>query len=297
MMSIVRPWTKSLTVLSLCVWGCTDGAVVRSTLGAAAQLDSVSARAPSATADRVAVDAIGCVLGDDSVPRDRCATLAALAGASQDMLVRAEHDVIDRLSEYVGRRARAERMPPARRVGVLRWFDLGIAAAREAALANASARAAHLATVRADPMRGSDLDAVERAVRLDVAAVRARAHLDALRAFAREGMDGAVEADALSVWIATARVEGARHADDMLREDAQQTASELAIDVAGSRSAGVEPRATTTPREVRELRGAMRPTVDGVSLDVARARLQARAEELCGRCSDAVRARCERIGR
>jgi hypothetical protein len=276
--------------------GCAEGAARMG--GASAVLAGSSGGSSGAavvTAELVAVDAISCVLRAPTVPAERCEEIARSAGTTAEGLARADHSVIDQLGEVIVRRARGERMTASQRVGVARWFDLGVAAAREAAVANSAARAASLQRVRASEGGSGDLDAIEAAAARDASEVRSRAQLDALRAFAREGLEGASEAEAIAVIVAIARVDGARGAHETTRADTVQSSVDLAVDVAGASSVrALSERAQTGSGD----RGALRATgAEAPSLDDARARLQLRASEACSRASPAVRQWCERSAR
>lgn len=282
-----------LRVLTGCVLvsatvGCSEPASTTAlpSSGMASSGGQAQASANRAEAETLAVDAIGCVLRGVDSNGERCAQIAALVGVRPAVLARAEHETVEQLGQIVVRRARAERMTAAQRVGIARWFDLGMAAAREAVLAREGSRAAHLTAARANPMTAGDLDAIEFAAARDTAALRARAQLDALRAFAAEGLDGAPEAQALSVLIAMARVDGARGAHEAIRTDAVQSSADLAVDVAGAGSVRA-----LTDRGNSGARSAMRAS-EGPSLDDAHARLRLRAGEVCERASAVVRAFC-----
>jgi len=280
---------SSMMWLALTASACSESAAPRSGTELSAQSSGAEASQPRVYAsEQLALDAVRCVLRLDEPGAARCQEVAQLGGSSVDGLLRAELDLVDRLSETIGRRARTERMTSARRAGLGRWFDLSIAAAREAALANAAARAHHVEHLRRDPMRASDLDAVEHAARLDTRAVRARVQLDALRAFAREGLEGAADADALAVVIASSRLRGAGVADAAMRVEATQSATDVAIDVAGSSTASIARE--RTPGDVRS--AAVRSS-EGPSAEIARQRLAARAAELCPRANSLVQTLCE----
>jgi hypothetical protein len=243
----------------------------------------------TSSAEAIAADAISCVLRASTVSYERCAEIASMAGTTVEGLQRAEPSVIDQLGEVLVRRARSERMSSAKRAGLARWFDLGIAAAREAAIAREASRSSSLQRVRSNQWTAGDLDAIEAAARRDSNEVRARAQLDALRAFAHEGLDGAVEAEAIAIIVAMARVDGAREADEMTRSDAVQTAVDLAVDVAGAPSV----RALNERSHGGE-RAALRVSTEVPSLDDMLARLRLRATEVCARASASVRQWCSR---
>jgi cobyrinic acid a,c-diamide synthase len=244
--------------------------------------------APSG-AEAIATDAISCVLRAPTVSVERCREIASMAGTTVEGLHRAEHSVVDQLGEVIVRRARSERMMSAQRAGLARWFDLGMAAAREASVATAASRSASLQRARADEMTAGDLDAIESAAQRDTNEVRARAQLDALMAFARERLDGAAEAECIAIVVAMSRVDGARGAHEMTRSDSVQTSVDLAVDVAGAASV----RALNERSNSGE-RAALRASTEAPSLDDASARLRVRASEVCVRASASVRQWCER---
>jgi hypothetical protein len=284
-------------VLSLAMFASTVGATgcVETSTVAPSMLSSIDAREASggasaaSGADVMAADAIACVLRDGAVDRARCEAIARVAGSSLTALLRADHDAVDRLGEALGRRARSERMTPAQRVGMARWLDLGLAAAREAAIALDAARAANLTSARRDVERSGDLDAIEAAGHLDATSVRSRSHLDALRRFALEGLDGAREAEAIAVVIAHARLGSARDADASVRADAMQTALDVAVDVAGPGSVEASP---TTVAETSARSRAGRD--EATSIEAARQRLVVRGGAACPRAEGAIRSLCER---
>ncbi|MBL8681752.1 MAG: hypothetical protein JNK05_21470 [Myxococcales bacterium] len=280
-------WLGS-AVVALAAAACSEGGVARSSVDLTQSSGGQAPQPAVYASEQLAFDAVRCVLLLDEPGRARCEEVAHLGGASLDGLLRAEHDAVDRLGELIGRRARSERMTSARRAGLGRWFDLSMAAAREASLANAAARAHHVERLRQDAMRASDLDAVEHAAHLDTRAVRARAQLDALRAFAREGLDGASEAEAMAVVIASARLRGAAAADSAMRAEATQTATDLAVDVAGSSTASVSRERAPADERSAALRAAEGPSIEG-----ARERLAARAVAVCPRAISLVRSLCE----
>lgn len=249
---------------------------------------AASAAAEASGAQSIATDAISCVLRASSVSAERCREVATMAGTTLEGLQRADHSVVDQLGEVVVRRARSERMPAQQRAGLARWFDLGIAAAREAAVANVAARSASLQRARANEMTAGDLDAIEAAAQRDASEVRSRAHLDSLMAFAREGLDGASDAEAVAVVVALARVDGARGAHEMTRSDTVQSSVDIAVDIAGASTV----RALSDRANSGE-RAALRAGSEAPSLDDARARLRLRATEVCARASGAVRAWCD----
>lgn len=279
-------WLGS-AVVALATAACSESSIARPSVELA-QSSGGAAQPTVFASEQLAFDAVRCVLALDEPGRARCEEVAQLGGASLDGLLRAEHDAVDRLGELVGRRARTERMTAARRAGLGRWFDLSMSAAKEASLANAAARAHHVERLRRDPMRASDLDAVEHAAHLDTRAVRARAQLDALRSFAREGLDGAAEAEAMSVVIASVRLRGASSADSAMRAEATQTATDLAIDVSGSATAAVARDRAPTDERSAALRAS-----EGPSIEAARQRLAARGAEVCPRAISLVQSLCE----
>lgn len=258
--------------------------------GGAASVRTVgSAASSTSNAEAIATDAISCVLRASTVSVERCREVASMAGTSVEGLHRAEHSVVDQLGEVIVRRARSERMTSAQRAGLARWFDLGMAAAREASVANVASRSASLQRARADQMTAGDLDAIEAAAQRDTNEVRARAQLDALMAFAREGLDGATEAESIAIVVAMARVDGARGAHEMTRSDAVQSSVDLAVDVAGAASV----RALNERSNSGE-RAALRASTEAPSLEDASARLRVRASDVCARSSASVRQWCER---
>ncbi len=278
------------TALFSAAAGCAESAPLASASGLNASGSSGGSAAAVSAAESSAIDAVGCVLGTMGVSRERCTELATSAGTTVDRLARADHSVVDQLGEVIVRRARAERMPAPQRAGLARWFDLGMAAAREASVANAAMRAVNLQRARADEHRSGDLDAIEEAAQRDSGDARARAQLDALMTFAREGLDGAREAEAIAVLVALARVDGARQAHESLRADSVQSSVELAVDVAGASSVrALNDRPGNTDRSAQVRASG----TEGPSLDQARARLRLRGSEVCARATSAVRAACE----
>jgi len=257
--------------------------------GLESSASSGGAASVSSGAEVIATDAISCVLRVSTVSVERCREIAAMAGTSVEGLQRAEHSVVDQLGEVIVRRARSERMTAAQRAGLARWFDLGMAAAREASVALVASRSASLQRARADQMTAGDLDAIEAAAQRDSNEVRARAQLDSLMAFAREGLDGAAEAESIAIVVALARVDGARGAHEMTRSDTVQSSVDLAVDVAGAASV----RALNERSSSGE-RAALRAATEAPSLDDASARLRVRATEVCARASASVRQWCER---
>lgn len=279
----------SLAVASVaCAESSSPSAVA--SVGTSANAESSGGAAiATSSAEAIATDAISCVLRASNVSVERCREVASMAGTTVEGLQRADHSVVDQLGEVVVRRARAERMIATQRAGLGRWFDLGMAAAREASVANVASRAASLQRARADQNTAGDLDAIEAAAQRDMSEVRARAQLDALMAFAREGLDGAAEAETIALVVAMARVDGARGAHEMTRSDTVQSSVDIAVDIAGASSV----RALNDRVNSGE-RAALRAGADAPSLDDARARLRVRATEVCARASASVRQWCER---
>lgn len=296
-LSFVTPLTLALVALSQSA--CTESATAANGGFSALPTQSSQTQGQSSSGGptvvgespsiAIASTAFACILEDSSATAEQCQSVAQLASASVPQLRRAEADTVERLSEILQRRSRAERMSPTNRVAFARWFDLAMGAAREAAAARVAAQAANIQRIRRDPELSGDLDALEHAARVDAQALAQRSSLDALRSFAHEGNDGAENATALAVAIIATRLRIAENADQALRSDALVVVADLALESAGP----VASRASTAHDGSAANSAAARTERNESAGTAARAALAQMGTGPCSQAIGSIRALCE----
>jgi hypothetical protein len=283
--------------------GCAGSQVAVQTEGSTSNGSSGSEQVASESPTvALAADAFACVLADETQRQTQCEAVARACASTASNVRAAQPDTIERLTEVLVHRARAERMPPTQRMAFARWFDLGMSAAREAAQARAASHATNIERVRRDPELSSDVAALEHAASVDAQALASRGHLDQLRAFAHEGNDGAENATAIAVAIVALRLKIAEQADSALRVDALTVASALAVESAGPAVASAHRSAEGTPagnaarREqdalAAESVGARTDTHENVAR-VARAAIAQMGTTPCAQAVAPIRTFCE----
>ncbi|MEI8255082.1 MAG: hypothetical protein WCJ30_05355 [Deltaproteobacteria bacterium] len=181
----------------------------------------------------LAVGALWCMLGrgDEAT----CASIAQQAWIPTEALTRANQGSIEQVTERLAVFARAEGMSTSNRGALMRWFDLGAGAVREARAARSGAACTRAEACRARAQGSPSADDVEGAWRIDVRSVQAHVAFDALVASVVDAEDYAPEVQATAMAIFADRIDAATSARPEVVGEAVATlgALQAALDNSG----------------------------------------------------------------
>ncbi len=251
-----------LTVLSLAAVsaGCATTEVhtntaTSATTPAGGENNTRAAAGHDGRTARLAAGALWCMLGRGDA--SACATVAQQVWVPAESLARANQGTIEQVTERLEVFARAEAMTSGSRGALLRWFDLGASAVREAREARAGATCTRAEACRARAQGNPAVDDVESAWRADVRVVQAHAAFDALVASVADADDYAPEVQATAVAVFADRIDIASSARPEVVSEAVATLGALQATLDGSgesrgasaRAAHGEPAAAHGARE------------------------------------------------
>lgn len=224
---------RAMLSLTAVLAGCA-GTDIHSTVGTSADV-GVRTREQAvheSRAVRLAAETLRCMLGrsDDST----CAQVAQQACITPAAFSQWNPAAIEQITEQLSTISREERLSNSTRGALLRWFDLGAAAVREARAARAGAACSRAESCRRNAQGSPSVDDVESAWRGDVRGVQLHAAFDSLLACAVDAEDLSAEVQATALAVFADRLDSAANARPEVRTEAVRAVVSLEATLEGA---------------------------------------------------------------